>query len=323
MTCAAATADGGPRAGAVPVARAARRRAGLQNGRSGGHARHRPPHRVARPRAGLSAAASPERIAGNGGQAPCPAGSSPARGGWAASTERRPGDPSARPARRDRRDPNRTLRKPAPVRVDRTVQRLRQPADADRTAVHAPGLRPGADVALGGHPGRAGRHRLLPVPDDGTARPRTLPGPGPGRGPVPGSHGCPRGGCDPDPGGTLAPRTFRTGDGTRRSGVDAALRFGAGAVRLLRCALDAGVPVRAVHLSLAAGRACGHLRAAAGGAGADELRRDGTSPGGGGRDGDTGRTSRAAASRGRRDGARARHAGGRRRRGRAGCAAPP
>ena len=58
------------------------------------------------------------------------------------------------------------------VRRDRAVQRLREPADADRPAVHAPGLRPGADLALGGDAGGVDRHRRLPVPDDGPARPR-------------------------------------------------------------------------------------------------------------------------------------------------------
>ena len=48
-----------------------------------------------------------------------------------------------------------TRREPSLVRRDRTVQRLREPADADRPAVHAAGLRPGADLTLGAGAGAA------------------------------------------------------------------------------------------------------------------------------------------------------------------------
>ena len=45
-------------------------------------------------------------------------------------------------------DPRGAAREQAPVFFHRVVQRLREPADADGSAVHAPGRRPGADLTL-------------------------------------------------------------------------------------------------------------------------------------------------------------------------------
>ncbi len=204
-------------------------------------------------------------------------------------------------------DPLGAVGEPAAVRLDRSVQCLRQPADADRSAVHAADLRPGADLALGGDAGGADRHRRLPVPDDGAARPRAGAGAGPRGRTLPGAPGFPRSGGDPDPGGPLDGVALGAGDGPCRPRVDAALRLGSGPVRVLRRAVDTGVPVRAVRVPLAAGGAGGGL--GGGAAGAAELGAHRAAAGRGGGGVGAGGAFRGAAPRGRRDGARARHAG--------------
>ena len=90
---------------------------------------------------------------------------------------------------------------------------------------------------------------------------------GASRGALPGAPRWPGAGGDAEPGRALARLALGAGARAARPGGDAALRLGSGAVRVLRRAVDAGVPARAVHLPLAAGGAGGVLGRAAAGAG--------------------------------------------------------
>ena len=157
------------------------------------------------------------------------------------------------PKRRSR-DSSGTVREPPPLRFGQPLQHLRQHLDADRAALHAPGLRPGADVALGGDPGHAHRHRGLPLPDDGHSGSRARPGARPRRRQAPGQarFTCPAG--DPDP-RDRACRAGAAGHRRARSGGDPALPLRLRPLRVLRRAVDAGLPLRALHVPLDAGRA--------------------------------------------------------------------
>ena len=136
-------------------------------------------------------------------------------------------------------DPIGAGRERAVVPGGRAVQRLREPADADRPGLHASGLRPGAEFAVGGDAGGADRHRGLPVPGDGAAGSFQGAGAGARRGAVPGTDGPAGSGGDPHTRRWLARGPFGAGDGACRPRGDAALCVGSRSLRILRRALDA------------------------------------------------------------------------------------
>ena len=111
--------------------------------------------------------------------------------------------------------------------------------------------------------------------------------------------------------GPLARVALGAGNGAPRPGGDAALRLGPRALRVLRRAVDAGLPVCTVHLPLAAGPAGRALRRAAAGAGVAEPGAHGTAASGGGSRGGAGGPFRGAGACRRRDGAGPGHARGR------------
>ena len=209
--------------------------------------------------------------------------------------------------RRRGRDPRRPGREPTAVRGRRFVQRLCQPADADRPDLHAADLRPGAALALGSDAGGSDRHGRFPLPHDGATRSLPSPGAGPGRGTLSGADGAADTGGNPGPRRGVAAGPLGPGDGACGSGGDAALRLGSGAFRLLRCPLDARVPVCAVPVSLDARPAGGVLGPVARGACADESVAHDAAPGRGRRGFGPGVPVDRTGSGRWRDGARSRH----------------
>ena len=206
-------------------------------------------------------------------------------------------------------DQERAHGEPPPLRLGRPFQRLREPPDADRAALHAPGLRPGSGIALGGDAGHAHRYRRLPLPDDGDPGSRAGPCARPRRRQAAGQAGFARAAGDPDslhrPCRAVPPRDRRA-----RSRSDPALLLRLGPVRLLRCAVDAGVPLRALHVPLDAGGAGSVLGLPAAPARADQPGADRAAAGRARRgDGAVGPFRRADAG-GQRDGPRPRHGRG-------------